>query len=65
MDINIGGYQAEDFTLSKWLLSDAIMFFVSGTFGTVFSYLSDISRRSGKAEKVARLQGKPQLSIAA
>jgi hypothetical protein len=44
MDINLGGYQAQDYNMSKWLLSDAVVLFISGTFGTGYSYLSDRSK---------------------
>ena len=44
MDINIGAYQTQDYNLSRWLLSDAVMLFVSGTFGTGYSYLVDRSK---------------------
>jgi uncharacterized BrkB/YihY/UPF0761 family membrane protein len=44
MDLNMGGYQSQDFNSAKWLLSDAVMLFVSGTLGTGYSYLIDRSK---------------------
>jgi len=54
MNLNMGGYQSEDFNSSKWLLSDSIMLFICGTLGTGCSYLIDRSKIWRKAKETAQ-----------
>jgi len=43
MDIDIGPFQPENFNFAKWLLTDAVFFFVTGIFTTGYAYLDDKS----------------------
>ncbi len=43
MDINIGPFQPENFNFARWLLTDAVLFFVGGMFTTGYAYLDDKS----------------------
>lgn len=38
LSIKAGPYQSEYYNLSKWLISDGILFLISGTLGSGFSY---------------------------
>ena len=43
MDIHISPYEPQNFNLARWLLTDAIFFFVAGMFCSAYSYLNDKS----------------------
>jgi hypothetical protein len=43
MDIHISQYEPQDFNLARWLLTDAVLFFVTGMFASAYAYLDDKS----------------------